>query len=110
MRKLLVSTVLALASLGITVPATAAGTVAPAAPAAPVAAPKYSTTETEIGTLVDDPAARAILDRHIPGLTTNPQLEMARTMTLKAIQPFASDDVTDERLAFIDAELAKLPK
>jgi hypothetical protein len=30
-------------------------------------------------------------------------------MTLKAVQPYAEDTVTDEKLAKIDAALAKLP-
>lgn len=71
-------------------------------------APKYTTADTEIGTLMDDPAAKAIIAKHIPGLVDNDQIEMARTMTLKTIQQYAPDDVTDERLAAIDADLAKL--
>lgn len=88
----------------------AASAAAPAA--APTTAPapkaKYSTAETDIGTLLDDPAAKAIIDKYIPGMTSNEQIEMARSMTLKAIQTYAPDDVTDERLAKIDAEFANL--
>jgi len=81
----------------------------PAAPAvAEPAKPKYTTAETDIGTLLDDHAAKAIIDKHIPGMTSNEQIEMARSMTLKAIQTYAPDDVTDERLAKIDADLANL--
>jgi hypothetical protein len=83
----------------------------PASTAQPATtAPKYSTAETDIGTLIDDPAAKAIVEKHIPGLTTNAQIDMARAMTLKAIQQYAADEVTDERLAAIDADLAKLSK
>jgi para-nitrobenzyl esterase len=87
-------------------PASPAG----AKPAVPAEKPKahYSTTETELGVLLDDPAAKAIVEKHIPGLTTNDQVDLARAMTLKDIQAFSPDDVTDERLAAIDAELAKL--
>lgn len=80
----------------------------PAAAPAPAAPAKYSTSETDIGTLIDDPAAKAIVDKHIPGMLNNEQIEMARSMTLRAIKDYAPDDVTDERLAKIDAELAKL--
>jgi hypothetical protein len=69
---------------------------------------KYSTSETEIGTLLDDPAAKAIVAKHIPGLVDNDQIEMARAMTLETVQQYAPDEVTDERLAAIDADLAKL--
>jgi hypothetical protein len=79
-----------------------------AAPAFAADAPMTSAA-TDIGTLVDNPATRAILDKVLPGMTTNPQLEMARSMTLKQVQSFAPEQITDERLALIDAELAKLP-
>ena len=105
MRKIFAVAALALVSLNAA--AAFADTAAPATTAAPAA--KYTTTDTEIGTLLDDPAAKAIVEKHIPGMTTNPQLDMARSMTLRAIQPYASTDVTEERLAAIDADLAKLP-
>lgn len=103
-----ISSALAVALLAaLTAPAVA---TVPAAPAAtPLAAlPKYSTADTDIGTLLDNPATKAILEKHIPGMTTSDQIEMARSMTLKAIQQYASDMVTDQRLAAIDAEFAKL--
>lgn len=90
--------------------APAAPTTTTAAAAAPAASakPKYTAEDTELGTLLDDPAAKAIIAKHIPGLVDNDQIEMARSMTLKSIQQYAPDDVTDERLAAIDADLAKL--
>ena len=101
------SLILAAAALAIATPALSQ-TAAPAA-AAPAAKVKYSTSETDLGTLLDNPAAKAIIEKHIPGMTTNDQVDMARGMTLKAIQQYASDEVTDARLAAIDADLAKLP-
>lgn len=68
----------------------------------------FSTADTDIGTLLDNPATRAILDKHVPELAENPQIGMARAMTLRQIQGFASDMLTDEILASIDADLAKL--
>ncbi|WP_030538799.1 hypothetical protein [Sphingobium sp. DC-2] len=82
--------------------------MAQTAPAAAPAKTKYSTAETDIGTLLDDPAAKAIVEKHIPGLTTNEQIDMARGMTLKVVQQYSPDEVTDARLAAIDADLAKL--
>ncbi|MCW1401025.1 hypothetical protein OKA06_01300 [Novosphingobium sp. MW5] len=92
LRKALLAGLLAVSS----VPAVAAG------------AP-YTTADTTIGTLVDDAAAKAVLEKHMPGFSTNPQLEMAKAMTLKQIQGFAPDMIKDETLAKIDADLAKLP-
>jgi len=68
----------------------------------------YTTSDTDIGTLLDDPAARAVVDKYLPNFSEGEQIDMARGMTLKAIQPYASDTITDKVLADIDAELAKL--
>lgn len=68
----------------------------------------YSSATTEIGTLLDDPAAKAIVEKHIPGMTTDDQIEMARAMTLKDVQQYSPEDITDKMLADIDADLAKL--
>jgi para-nitrobenzyl esterase len=105
-----ISTILAAASLAaLAAPAIAAAPAAPApAATAPAAKAKYTTADTEIGTLLDDPAAKAIVEKHIPGFTSNDQVDMARGMTLKAVQQYASEEVTDARLAAIDAEFAKL--
>jgi hypothetical protein len=79
------------------------------APPAPASAEHYTTSTTDIGTLIDDPAAHAIVDKYLPGVLSGDQIDMARSMTLKAVQQFASDRITDKALADIDAELAKLP-
>ena len=99
----------ALASAQATAPASATTQSATASSGAASAA-KYSTAETEIGTLLDDPEAKAIIEKHITGFTTNDQVDMARAMTLKQVQQYAPDDVTDEKLAAIDADFAKLKK
>ncbi len=64
----------------------------------------YTTAETTIGVLLEDAAAKAILDKHIPGLTDNPSIAMAGGMTLKALQAVAGDKVTDDMLAAVDAD------
>ncbi|MBU6392969.1 MAG: hypothetical protein KGQ75_00185 [Sphingomonadales bacterium] len=83
---------------------------APAATPAPASKPLYTTADTEIGTLLDDPAAKAVLDRLVPGMTTNDQIDMARSMTLKSIQQYAPEQLSDAKLAELDAEFAKLAK
>ena len=59
--------------------------------------------------LMDDPAAHAIVDKFLPGLFSGDQIDMVRSLTLKAIQAYAPDRISDKALAEIDAELAKLP-
>lgn len=73
-----------------------------------VFAQAYSTSETDIGTLLDDPAAAEILEKHLPGFTTNSQVSMTRALTLVSLKSFAPDMVTDEALEKIDADLAEL--
>jgi hypothetical protein len=91
--------------LAATLALSLAGTTAMAqAPAA-----HYSSADTSIGTLLDDPAACAVLDKHIPGFSKQDQIDMARSMTLKGIQQYAPDKYNDKVLAEIDADLAKLP-
>ena len=68
----------------------------------------YSSSTTESGALLDDPAAKAVLEKHVPGMTTNDQVDMARSMTLKDIQQYSPDQITDKVLADVDADLAKL--
>jgi hypothetical protein len=69
---------------------------------------QYTTADTQIGTLLDNAETKAVLDKHIPSFASNPQIAMARAMTLKQIQGFAGDALTDEVLAKIDADLAKV--
>lgn len=79
-----------------------------AAPATP-AASHYTTADTDIGTLLDDPASKAVLDKDIPGFSGNPQVAMARSMTLQQVQQYDPASLPDELLAKVDADLAKLP-
>jgi para-nitrobenzyl esterase len=89
-------------------PAAAFAQTAPAPATAP-AATGYSVEDTDIGTLLDDPAAKAVLDKHIPGFSTKDQIDMARSMTLKGIQQYAPDMITDKVLSDIQVDLSKLP-
>ena len=79
-----------------------------AAPAQTAAKPAYSTAETTIGDLIDNPVTKAVLDKHLPGFSDNQQISMARAMTMRQIQGFAADMLPDEKLALVDADLAAL--
>jgi hypothetical protein len=103
MRNQLIITLLAL---------TLAASVDAQTPAPPVASPTaahYTTEDTDIGTLLDDPQAKAILVKYIPELVKSEQIDMARSLTLRAVQQYAADMMTDAKLAAIDSELAKIP-
>jgi ABC-type proline/glycine betaine transport system substrate-binding protein len=101
--KMMLKSIVIAAAMGLS----ATSAIAADAPA-PAAAVAFSTTETDIGTLIDTPETKAILDKLLPGLTTNDQISMARPMTLRAVQQFAPDKIKSEVLDQIDLELAKL--
>jgi len=85
-------------------------TPAVAADAAAAQAAHYSVSSTLVGKMLDDPAADAILKKMIPTVYAN---EMFRTMgrdsTLKAIQQYEPEALSDENLAKLQAELDKIP-
>ncbi|WP_334184798.1 hypothetical protein [Novosphingobium sp.] len=86
--------------------AVAAPSVSLAAPAATSAKTKtvYKVDATDLGTLLDDPASKAILIKHIPEVVSNPQIEMGRAMTLSQLAQYAGDQITPEKLAEIQKE------
>jgi hypothetical protein len=67
---------------------------------------KYTTADTTIGELLADPAAKAVLEKHLPQIAQAG--DQAGGFTLKAIQQYAGDMVSDKVLADIDADLAKI--
>ena len=102
MRKILISA--ALASLAVV------ATAASAEDTQAASAAHYSVTATVVGTLLDDPAAAAILERLIPTVYANDMFKtMGRDLTLKAIQQYEPDALSDENLAKIQAEFDKIP-
>ncbi|MEO5706335.1 MAG: hypothetical protein ABIT10_08515 [Alteraurantiacibacter sp.] len=83
------------------VPATAQDAPAPAAP--------YSVSTTQVGTLLDDPQAKAILERMIPAVYANEMFQtMGRSQTLRSIQQYEPVALSDAVLAAIQAEFDKL--
>lgn len=43
------------------------------------------TLDTPLGTLLDQPQAKAVIDQYVPGLSTNPVVGMLKGMTLNMI-------------------------
>jgi para-nitrobenzyl esterase len=70
----------------------------------------YSVRETLVGKMLDDPAAATILKEMIPGVYANDQFQSAgRALTLKDIQQYEPDALSDEKLAKIQTALDKIP-
>ena len=78
---------------------------------APAATPAhYSVATTLVGTLLDDPAAEALLKKLIPTVYANDMFKsQGRTLTLKDIQQYEPEALSDANLAKIQAEFDKLP-
>jgi len=66
--------------------------------------PVYSNAETTLGILLEEPAAKAIIERHVPGLTDNPSISTAAGMTLKALQAVAGNKLTDKMLIAVGSD------
>ncbi|KUR76005.1 hypothetical protein [Novosphingobium sp. FSW06-99] len=80
----------------------------PMPPAAPVAPAAKFTLDTPIETLVADPRAKTVLDTNLPGLTTHPQFDQFKSMSLTALSGFAPDKLTPDKLDKVKTELASL--
>ncbi|WP_138921223.1 carboxylesterase/lipase family protein [Novosphingobium pentaromativorans] len=63
---------------------------------------------TPIGEMLDDAQAKAVLAKHFPELVNNPQLGMARGMTLEALKGYMPQLLTQARLDALDADLGQL--
>ena len=65
---------------------------------------------TLVGVILDDPEARAIVDKYLPGFSTEPRIDQGRGFTLAFMQKFDSKTITDEKLAAINADFEALAK
>jgi hypothetical protein len=99
--------VTAAGAMAQTAPATGQG--ASSAAAAPTCVAEKLSSDSLVGDLLDNPAAKAILIKHVPALKDNDQIDQARPMTLRSLQAYAADTFTDKVLADIDADLATIP-
>jgi alpha-L-rhamnosidase len=66
-------------------------------------------TNSPIEALLASQGARAVLDRRVPGFTTDARVQQALTMSLRQIAPYAADVFTDSLLTTLDEELAAVP-
>jgi hypothetical protein len=81
----------------------------PPSPAEPTTAQALG-LDTPIETLVATPAAKAVLDADIPGLTDHPMYGQFKRETLRSLAPKFGGAISDGDLAKVQAHLAALPK
>ena len=65
------------------------------------------TIDSKIGELLADPKTKAILEKHMPGISTNPQMAMAKGMSLKVVAPMSGGQITPDKIKAIEADLKK---
>lgn len=74
------------------------------------AAPVALTIESPIEVLMANEQAKAVLLKHMGGndISLHPMYDQFKAMSLKQVQPFSQGAITEEMLANIAADLAKL--
>lgn len=83
---------------------------APALAQAPAAAAALNVESTPIETIAANPAAKAVLDKDLPGLTTHEAYDQFKAMTLSQVAPMSQGAITPEALKTVQADLDKLGK
>ena len=77
--------------------------------ATPGMATKPSVKTSTINDLLANPATKAVVDKDLPGLTADPRLEQAMSMTLTDIEPYSEGKITDAVLAKVQSDFDALP-
>ena len=67
------------------------------------------TIESSIEALINDPATKAVMDKHLPGLAEHSAYGQFKGMTLRQVAPFSEGKITNAIIAAIDADLKALP-
>ena len=64
--------------------------------------------ESKLGDLLDNETTKAILEKHLPGISTHPQIGMGKGFALSMVAKFSGGLITDDLLQKVDAELKTL--
>lgn len=70
--------------------------------------PKFSVKTSTIGAILDNAEAKAAFEKVLPEVAAAPQLEQAREMTIDMVKGMAPEYFPDDKVAELDAELAKI--
>jgi hypothetical protein len=71
------------------------------------------TLDSTVGQILDDTGAVKILEKHVPGISSNPMLMFAKGMTLKAIiamPPAKEAGLTEDMVNKVLAEINAIKK
>lgn len=76
---------------------------------APASLNAHYTLQTPIKDLIADPAAKAVLDKDLPGMSVDPNLVSFQDMSLRALKPHSGGQLTDQLMKKVAVDLAALP-
>jgi hypothetical protein len=69
---------------------------------------RYDTTSTTLGTLLEDPEVVAIMEKHAPGITSNPMIGMAAGMPAAQAVAMAGGMIGSDAVSAITDEVTSL--
>lgn len=69
---------------------------------------RYDLTSTSLGDLLEDPDVVAIMEKHAPGITSNPMLGMAKGMPAAQAVGMAGGMIGQDAVAAITEEIEGL--
>ena len=64
--------------------------------------------ESKLGDLLDNEATKAVLEKHMPGISNHPQIGMGKGFALSMVAKFSGGLITEEMLQKVNADLAAL--
>jgi hypothetical protein len=80
---------------------------APVAATPPAATPSAAfSLDTPIAALITDPAAKAVLDRNLPDLSTDPNIDKFKALSLRRLAPLSGGQLTAALLTQTERDLA----
>jgi hypothetical protein len=100
---------LSLAGAALAQDAAPAAAAAPDAAAAPAKAGPPSVDWT-VQDLLADPAAKAVIDKDLPGMEADPRLDMVKSLSLRAVAQYPEAQIDQAKLDAIQSDLAALSK
>jgi hypothetical protein len=106
MKNVLIAAALALLAPGVAI-AQAAAPAAPAAPA-PAGINAHYTLDTPIKILIADPAAKAVVDKDLPGMSSDENLPKFEDKSLRDLQPLSGGQLTDALMKQVASDLTAI--
>lgn len=65
-------------------------------------------TQSKLGDLLDNDQTKAILEKHMPGISEHPQIGMGRGFPLAVVAGFSGGLITQDMLDAVDADLGQM--